>query len=57
MVYIGLGDRNDALSWLEQAYRAHSRGLVLLKADPWYRSLATEPRYQELLRKVGLSGS
>jgi TolB-like protein/Flp pilus assembly protein TadD len=55
MVYIGLGDNNDALLWLEQAYRAHSKGLVLLKADPWYRSLAGEPRYQELLRKIGLS--
>jgi eukaryotic-like serine/threonine-protein kinase len=56
MVYIGLGDSNDGLLWLEQAYRAHSKGLVLLKADPWYRSLAAEPRYQALLRKVGLSG-
>jgi len=56
MVYIGLGDSNHALLWLEQAYRDHSKGLVMLKADPWYRSLAAEPRYQDLLRKVGLSG-
>jgi eukaryotic-like serine/threonine-protein kinase len=55
MVYIGLGDSNNALLWLEQAYRAQSKGLVLLKVDPWYHSLAAEPRYQELLRKVGLS--
>jgi serine/threonine-protein kinase len=57
LVYIGLGDRDHALLWLEQAYRDHSKGLVMLKADPWYRSLTGEPRYQELLRKVGLSGS
>jgi serine/threonine-protein kinase len=56
MVYIGLGDSNHALLWLEQAYRDHSKGLVMLKADPWYHGLAAEPRYQELLRKVGLSG-
>jgi eukaryotic-like serine/threonine-protein kinase len=56
MLYIGLGDNNNALLWLEQAYRAQSKGLVLLKADPWYHSLAAEPRYQELVRKVGLSG-
>jgi eukaryotic-like serine/threonine-protein kinase len=55
MVYIGLGDNNNALLWLEQAYRAQSKGLVLLKADPWYHSLAPEPRYRELVRKVGLS--
>jgi serine/threonine protein kinase/tetratricopeptide (TPR) repeat protein len=56
IVYVGLGDNNNALLWLEQAYRAQSKGLVLLKADPWYHSLAAEPRYQELVRKVGLSG-
>jgi len=54
-VYLGLGDNNNALLWLEQAYRAQSKGLVLLKADPWYHSLAAEPRYQDLVRKVGLS--
>jgi hypothetical protein len=51
-----LGDNNNALLWLEQAYRAQSKGLVLLKSDPWYHSLAAEPRYRELVRKVGLSG-
>jgi tetratricopeptide (TPR) repeat protein len=56
IVYVGLGDNDNALLWLEQAYRAQSKGLVLLKADPWYHSLAAEPRYQELVRKVGLSG-
>jgi serine/threonine protein kinase/tetratricopeptide (TPR) repeat protein len=56
MVYVGLGDNNNALLWLEQAYRAQSKGLVLLKADPFYHSLAEEPRYRELVRKVGLSG-
>ena len=55
MVYIGLGDHNDALLWLEKAYRAHSKGLVLLRADPWYHSLSDEPRYKDLLREVGLS--
>ena len=56
IIYVGLGDNNNALLWLEQAYRAQSKGLVLLKADPWYHNLAAEPRYQELVRKIGLSG-
>ncbi len=55
IVYAGLGDKNNALLWLEQAYRDQSKGLVLLKADPWYHSLAAESGYRELLRKVGLS--
>jgi serine/threonine protein kinase/Flp pilus assembly protein TadD len=55
IVYIGLGDNKNALLWLEQAYRSQSKGLVLLKADPWYHSLAAEPRYQDLVRKIGLS--
>jgi Flp pilus assembly protein TadD len=56
IVYVGLGDNDNALLWLEQAYRSQSKGLVLLKADPWYHSLAAEPRYRELVHKVGLSG-
>ena len=56
IVYVGLGDNDNALLWLEQAYRSQSKGLVLLKADPWYHSLVAEPRYRELVRKVGLSG-
>jgi len=55
MVYIGLSDNNNALRSLEEALRDHSKGLVLLKADPWYHSLAAEPRYQELLRRTGLA--
>jgi len=56
IIYIGLDERDQAFQWLDKAYQARSKGLLLLKADPWINSLAPDPRYQELLRQVGLPG-
>ena len=54
MIHVALGDKAKALQWLKRAYQSHSKGLLLLRADPWYRPLGSEARYQELLRNVGL---
>ena len=54
MIHVALGDKAKALQWLERAYQSHSKGLLLLRADPWYRPLGSEARYQKLLRKIGL---
>ena len=54
VVYLGLNDKENALRWLERAHQAHSQGLLLLKADPIFSSLAGEPRHQRLLRDIGL---
>jgi len=53
--YAELGDREKALSLLEEAYRQHS-GLLLetLQNDPAYDFLHSDPRYRELVRKIGL---
>lgn len=55
IIYIGLGDRNKALDLLERACQEHAESLLLLKADPWFDSLRAEPRFQKLLRKIGLA--
>ena len=52
--YIGIGDNDTALSWLEQAYHEHSQALTYLKIDPVYDPLRSDPRFTELLRRVGL---
>ena len=54
--YAGMGDRDEALSWLERAYAEHSNILGTLKVDPAYDSLRAEPRFQYVLRRVGLAG-
>ena len=52
--YIGIGDNDAALFWLEQAYTDHSQALTYLKIDPVYDPLRSSPRFTELLRRVGL---
>jgi TolB-like protein/DNA-binding winged helix-turn-helix (wHTH) protein len=53
--YAGLGDKDQALAWLEKAYAQHSNGLTALKVEPGYDNLRSDPRFQTLLRGVGLA--
>ncbi|MBC7932597.1 MAG: winged helix-turn-helix domain-containing protein [Rubrivivax sp.] len=50
-----LGQREEALDLLERAYREHDFFIIYLKAEPFFDPLRDEPRFQELLRKVGLA--
>jgi len=52
-VYMGLGDRAEALNWLERGVEAHAY-VLYLAIDGQYRPLYGEPRFQALLRKIGL---
>jgi TolB-like protein len=54
--YVGVGDRERALEWLEKAYAQHSSILTSLKVDPAYDSLRADPRFQDVLRRVHLDG-
>jgi TolB-like protein/DNA-binding winged helix-turn-helix (wHTH) protein/Flp pilus assembly protein TadD len=55
LAYVGVGDNNAALSWLEKAYAERSNLLTALKVEPAYDPLRDDPRFQELLRRVGLA--
>jgi len=57
LVYAGLGRKQDAFKWLEDAYQVHDVGLVYLKVDPCLDPLRSDPRFSELLRRVGLGTS
>ncbi len=52
-VYIGLGDKDQAFAWLEKGYEQHDFWLTFLKGDPIFDSLRSDPRFQDLLRRVG----
>jgi len=54
MVYVGLGQKEQALAWLERAYRERSWYLTWLKVAPEFDSLRPDPRFADLLRRVGL---
>ncbi len=52
--YIGMGNNDQAIAWLGKAFAQHSNGLTGLKVDPIYDPLRGAPRFQDLLRRVGL---
>ena len=52
--YAQLDEKSRALDWLERAYREHDHDLVYLKVDPTWDSLRSEPRFQELLKRMQL---
>jgi Flp pilus assembly protein TadD len=54
LVHAGLGDGRRALDWLEKAYDERSPGLSLLQRDPAFRALRQEPRFKDLVRRIGL---
>jgi TolB-like protein/DNA-binding winged helix-turn-helix (wHTH) protein len=53
--YAGLNDNDSALSWLEKAYQQRDPGITFLKVDPCLDPLRSDVRFQELIRRVGLS--
>ena len=49
------GDLDQAFAWLEQSFAARSARLTHLKVDARYDNLRREPRFEDLLRRVGLA--
>jgi tetratricopeptide (TPR) repeat protein len=54
-IYLGLGQKDQAFDWLQKAYEDRSAGLVYLKIDPAFDNIRSDPRFIDLLRRVGLS--
>jgi TolB-like protein/DNA-binding winged helix-turn-helix (wHTH) protein/Flp pilus assembly protein TadD len=52
LVFLGLGDKDEAMAWLEKGYAARFNPGVLRR--PWFNSLRSDPRFQDLLHRVGL---
>lgn len=50
--YAELGDTDKAFAWLDRAYNEHA-GLLFVKVDPGYDSLHSDPRFGQLLRRIG----
>lgn len=56
MVYAGLGEVDQVLDWLQRAYDEHASWISYLNVEPRLDALRAEPRFRELVRRVGLYG-
>ncbi len=54
LVYLGLRQNDKAMKQLENAYQEHSTLLTYLKMDPRFDPLRSDPRFRDLLHRVGL---
>jgi hypothetical protein len=53
-IHIGLGENDRAIEYLEKSYMEHSHWLIYLHIDPSMDALRSDPRFQNLLRRVAL---
>ena len=54
LIYIGLGQNDQAFDWLEKAYRERSDQLIYLKVDPRLDPIRSDSRFADLVRRVGI---
>jgi hypothetical protein len=50
--YLGLGNKEQALAWLERAYQERSGWILYVKVEPKLDPLRTDTRFQELMRRM-----
>ena len=55
LIYNGLGDHEQTLAWLEKAYASRDEYLVYLKIYPEFENLHSDPGFQDILRRIGLT--
>jgi hypothetical protein len=52
--YAASGDKEEAFKWLDVAFRERDRGLIGLRTNIGLETLRDDPRFAELVKKVGL---
>jgi hypothetical protein len=54
-IYNGLGEKNEAFKWFYKAYEERSSLLIHLRMEPEFDNLHTDPRYKDLMNRLGFS--
>ena len=52
-LYARVGDKERMYEWLEKTYDEHGKGLDSIKVEPAFEPYRSEPRFQELLKRIG----
>jgi tetratricopeptide (TPR) repeat protein len=55
LIYNGVGQRDEALAWLERGFEQRDGRMVFLKVEPKWNNLRDDPRFQDLMRRVGFA--
>jgi adenylate cyclase len=50
--YVGIGDKNQALTWLERGYEEHDEWMIWTKVWPLNDELRSDPRFEAIIRKM-----
>ncbi len=53
LIHNGLGERDETLAWLERGFEQRDPKMVFLKVEPKWNNLRDDPRFQDLMRRVG----
>jgi serine/threonine protein kinase/Tfp pilus assembly protein PilF len=53
MIYAGLGDRADAMIWLQKAYDSRDEVCLILEVDPTWDGMRDDPAFKALIAKIG----
>ena len=52
-IHAGLGDKDEAFTWLDRAIKERDCHVVFLRSSPTFDELRADPRFEELLRRIG----
>jgi hypothetical protein len=55
MIYSKLGDADNSIRYLERAFTEHSSDLVFLNTEAYFDPVRSDPRFQAMVRRVGLT--
>jgi serine/threonine-protein kinase len=53
-IYVALGEKDKAFAWLDKAEKDHDLSVVRLKVEPRFAGLRPDPRFNDLVRRIGL---
>ena len=56
VAYAFIGMKEDAFRLLNKSYELHDLDMLWIKVEPMLKSIRNDPRYSELLKKVGFDG-